>query len=242
MDMIEYPEDTSRALRERKLGFTLVESGMFSSFDGTWTMKCHSRVKEFDTKSNQFVYRYKTQLTYSVFVKPKGPVPVIALEWRIREDIPINLEAVKIAAERLSRQRRDRDGRNDKIDTDTIKESLTALSRSGWGTDETLEIYIGKRRIEDDRLIEGEWMGLSLSPEGSNINKVGSVKLPSSRSSIKNKYSYKIMDNIALADSEPAVKYSKENNFIQKFNDIMDSLYSMFSQRSQYVPKPLYGK
>merc|ERR1711862_991723 len=30
--------------------------------------------------------------------RPKGPVPVVALEWRIREDVPTNLRAVKKAA------------------------------------------------------------------------------------------------------------------------------------------------
>jgi len=32
-----------------------------------------------------------------VLVRPKGPVPVAALEWRIREDVPTNLRAVKAA-------------------------------------------------------------------------------------------------------------------------------------------------
>jgi len=33
-------------------------------------------------------------------------VPVPALEWRIREDVPINLAAVKAAAERLPQPRK----------------------------------------------------------------------------------------------------------------------------------------
>lgn len=36
-----------------------------------------------------------------VNVKPKGPVPVGALEWRIKEDVPTNLRAVKVASEKL---------------------------------------------------------------------------------------------------------------------------------------------
>jgi hypothetical protein len=35
------------------------------------------------------IYRYKTKLTYSVLVRPRGPVPVFALEWRIKEDVPV---------------------------------------------------------------------------------------------------------------------------------------------------------
>jgi hypothetical protein len=104
MDMTEEPEDENRALRERNLTFKLVESKMFSNFDGTWTVKYHSRHKEIDPFTNQIYFKYKTKLTYSVFVRPKGPVPVIALEWRIKEDIPINLMAVKIASEARFRE------------------------------------------------------------------------------------------------------------------------------------------
>jgi hypothetical protein len=39
-----------------------------------------------------------------VGITPKGLVPVPALEWRIREDVPVNLRAVKAAAERLAVQ------------------------------------------------------------------------------------------------------------------------------------------
>jgi len=55
-----------------------------------------------------------------VLVKPKGPVPVAALEWRIREDVPTNLRAVKRAAldlgydgvmELRNKMRKNRDGR-----------------------------------------------------------------------------------------------------------------------------------
>ena len=33
-------------------------------------------------------------------------MPILALEWRIREDVPINLVAVKAAAEALGKRRR----------------------------------------------------------------------------------------------------------------------------------------
>ena len=36
-----------------------------------------------------------------MLIRPRGPVPVAALEWRIREDVPTNLLAVRAAAERL---------------------------------------------------------------------------------------------------------------------------------------------
>lgn len=101
MDMREEKTNEDSGFQEWNLRFSLVESRMFDSFDGQWCLKPHSRIRELDPVTNQFVYRYNTKLTYSVFVRPKGPVPVIALEWRIKEDIPFNLYAVKVAAEKL---------------------------------------------------------------------------------------------------------------------------------------------
>lgn len=34
-----------------------------------------------------------------VYIKPKGPVPVLALEWQISSEVPNNLSALKKAAE-----------------------------------------------------------------------------------------------------------------------------------------------
>lgn len=76
----------NKKISENKvLNFKLVESAMFSSFDGSWTLKCMSRTKEHNTMKNDFVYKYKTLLTYTVLVVPKGLVPVIALEWRYEQ-------------------------------------------------------------------------------------------------------------------------------------------------------------
>lgn len=103
MDMTEEPYDENVAMRGRRLDFKLVESGMFSAFEGTWSLKYHSRSKEIINKATgSFRYKYKTLLTYTVLVRPKGLVPAIALEWRIREDVPVNLLAVKQAAEKLT--------------------------------------------------------------------------------------------------------------------------------------------
>jgi len=77
--------DQERQLLERKIDFKCVESQFFSAFDGSW------RVKSDDITGETVVY-------YDVLVKPNGPVPVAALEWRIREDVPTNLRAVKKAA------------------------------------------------------------------------------------------------------------------------------------------------
>ena len=74
---------------ERKIMFKCLDSFFFSEFDGEW------KVKEQRNKDSGEV---ETLLTYIVDVRPKGPVPVAPLEWRIREDVPTNLRAVKKAA------------------------------------------------------------------------------------------------------------------------------------------------
>lgn len=37
-----------------------------------------------------------------VHIRPKGPVPVLALEWQISNEVPNNLAALKKAAERVT--------------------------------------------------------------------------------------------------------------------------------------------
>ena len=135
MDMREEEESEGRALKEKKLIFKLAESSMFSSFDGSWSIKYHSRFKEFDTAANDFVYRYKTLLTYTVTVKPKGPVPVIALEWRIKEDVPLNLIAMKVAAEKYSGEVR-------LAALPSVTQTQRVKRETQWGADETLGMYI----------------------------------------------------------------------------------------------------
>lgn len=75
---------------ERRIEFKCIDSQFFSEFDGTW------RVVEMP--DNPFTGASETTVSYTVEVRPKGPVPVAALEWRIREDVPTNLRAVKKAA------------------------------------------------------------------------------------------------------------------------------------------------
>lgn len=137
MDMFEEAEnvvdDVLRSQQVRKIGFKLVESSMLSSFDGEWVLRCHSRVRVFDIGRNAYTYRYKTKLTYSVFVRPRGPVPVLALEWRVKEDIPINLIAVKSAVER-------------RAGTSTVPLLSASAPRIDWGADETLGAYINSRK------------------------------------------------------------------------------------------------
>jgi Polyketide cyclase / dehydrase and lipid transport len=74
--------------KERLIYFKCTDSFFFSEFDGEW------RAQEQTNAMGQL----ETVLSYVVDVRPKGPVPVQALEWRIREDVPTNLRAVKRAA------------------------------------------------------------------------------------------------------------------------------------------------
>jgi hypothetical protein len=73
--------------QEKAIGFKCVDSQFFSEFDGAWNLK------EQIGPDGEF----ETLVSYVVEVRPKGPVPVAALEWRIREDVPTNLRAVKAA-------------------------------------------------------------------------------------------------------------------------------------------------
>jgi len=158
MNMDEVYEAGARsAAGARKIEFKLVDSFMFSSFDGEWTLRVYSRSKVYDPVTKQHVYKYKTQLTYSVYVRPKGPVPVIALEWRIREDIPLNLLAVKMASEKISGVKKllssdglgsGTNGSNGSGGSTSDKDRGSIRGQFGqeWYSDETLGTYIGDKQ------------------------------------------------------------------------------------------------
>merc|ERR1719506_904842 len=78
-----FPSDPSL----KRIKFTCVDSPFFSVFDGAWTIQEVGK---------------SLVIAYDVLVKPKGPVPVAALEWRIREDVPSNVRAVQQAATRFA--------------------------------------------------------------------------------------------------------------------------------------------
>ena len=65
----------------RAIEFSLVESRDFCEFYGVWKM---DKVDDM-----------RTALYYTVSISPRGLVPVRAIEWRIGEDVPENMEAVK---------------------------------------------------------------------------------------------------------------------------------------------------
>lgn len=91
MDMAEGVVSAVEGRQQRSISFKCVDSQFFSEFDGDWTVT-EGPVPDPITGERP------TTLKYVVDVRPKGPVPVAALEWRIREDVPTNLRAVKKSA------------------------------------------------------------------------------------------------------------------------------------------------
>lgn len=144
MDMQEVLEREDSALGGRKIKFTLVDSAMFNDFSGEWRLQFYSRKK----KTNSEEWQYFTKLFYMVTIRPRGPVPVAALEWRIREDVPVNLRAVKKSSEalgqtikRLSFTEEDENHLNEL--NQAREKQITSIADS-WEADETLEAYIDK--------------------------------------------------------------------------------------------------
>lgn len=86
MDMTEINPNSTKS---RAIDFKLVSSRDFKEFTGTWEMRS--------------VGINKTALYYTVSIVPKGLVPVKAIEWRISEDVPGNMNAVRDECERRRR-------------------------------------------------------------------------------------------------------------------------------------------
>jgi hypothetical protein len=127
--------------QERAIGFRCVESPFFSEFDGEW------RLVEFVGDNGQ----PETLVKYFVEVRPRGPVPVIALEWRIREDVPTNLRAVKRAS-MLAAMRQLHDARMQGYEEKSPYATKATGSRAlppmpmrvkvDWERDETMAAYL----------------------------------------------------------------------------------------------------
>ncbi|CAM9121447.1 unnamed protein product [Ectocarpus fasciculatus] len=100
MFMEEHFGDPENRMAQRKLTFGLLDSRMFNEFDGEWRMQFNSR-KQFNTAQG-LEFQYTTKLFYMVHIRPKGPVPVLALEWQISNEVPNNLSALKLAAEAVT--------------------------------------------------------------------------------------------------------------------------------------------
>eukprot|EP00903_Cladosiphon_okamuranus_P011912 g11188.t1 len=100
MFMDEHYGDPENRMAQRKLTFGLLDSRMFNEFDGEWRMQFNSRKQTNGPQGPD--YQYTTKLFYMVHIRPKGPVPVLALEWQISNEVPNNLAALKKAAESVT--------------------------------------------------------------------------------------------------------------------------------------------
>lgn len=131
MDMIERAYTTEKneiTTETRIIQFKCHDSFFFQTFDGEW-----KAVEQINKGSGGAAV--ETVLSYVVDVRPKGPVPVAALEWRIREDVPTNLRAVKTAA--MLRQRRNQSRKATTTTTTTIANTIPSLK----DTQESLNVY-----------------------------------------------------------------------------------------------------
>jgi len=88
--VLDMTEVTATDSKERAIDFVLASSRDFAAFFGTWRMSA--------------VEGGGTWLEYDVNIQPKGLVPVKAVEWRIKEDVPSNLLAVRSYCELLDRR------------------------------------------------------------------------------------------------------------------------------------------
>jgi len=144
MDMVEHvvvgpPSDdhAASAPQQKKINFKCVDSMFFSNFDGEWSA----------TETIGENGEPTTQLKYVVDVRPKGPVPVAALEWRIREDVPTNLRAVKRAASAVGEagvlaSRKPRNSLSESVRNVASKFELRPVAAMNWGEDETMARYL----------------------------------------------------------------------------------------------------
>lgn len=145
MDMTERisvgPPEAPSFPEQRKIAFKCVDSFFFSEFDGEWS------ASELTGENGEAF----TTLSYVVDVRPKGPVPVAALEWRIREDVPTNLRAVKRASMTVG-QAGVLATRRPRPSTKSLQESISrnvqfvretvGRGQTDWGEDETMAAYL----------------------------------------------------------------------------------------------------
>jgi len=139
-------QDSMMFPSERGIGFTCVDSFFFSEFDGEWRLV-----------ETMVDGECCTMVSYSVDVKPRGPVPVAALEWRIREDVPTNLRAVKKASMEIQRYNLKRRTTERSPPTQLMLSNSPTVPRSTiprksenisggveWSDDETMGAYLNK--------------------------------------------------------------------------------------------------
>lgn len=100
----EFSASVVLAMKEvdgKVIEFDMVESRDFKVFMGKWIV---GKVGAGEVDGSIGCRWKGTRLVYEVMVAPKGLVPVKALEWRIGEDVPGNLKALKRYCEMVNRR------------------------------------------------------------------------------------------------------------------------------------------
>lgn len=105
MDMTEVSAKSSES---RAINFDLVSSTDFREFRGSWQLCAKDQ--------------HKTILYYVVSIIPKGIIPVRAIEWRISEDVPENMDAVRMECERRRRVASASTHRSRHLSNESVKE------------------------------------------------------------------------------------------------------------------------
>ena len=117
---------------DKAINFVCLESQFFSNFDGSWQL--------------QSLSEGETLLSYEVFIKPRGPVPVQALEWRIKEDVPVNLISVSEAAKKLL-------SANERKVDEEAKEKQQPVEEGADGEEKTKTTQTNQNDNEPDTVI-----------------------------------------------------------------------------------------
>jgi hypothetical protein len=118
------------------LDFKCVSSQFFAQFDGSWIVEETTTPSLYGTSKATTT----TNVKYIVDVRPKGLVPVAALEWRIKEDVPTNMLGVVTAAVKRQKEMSPLDNRVTGLSNDfTMGNEAVVMD---WYRDETLSMYL----------------------------------------------------------------------------------------------------
>jgi len=138
MDMTEHvhllassssPVDNEGMLKQCVIDFKCVDSQFFSEFDGSWIVEEYKDDNGMAASSPDG--EPITMVRYVVDVRPKGPVPVAALEWRIKEDVPVNILAVsKAATAAMARDQQQRNQNQRRSLVDTVSQAASRSTQS----------------------------------------------------------------------------------------------------------------
>jgi hypothetical protein len=126
------------------LDFKCVTSQFFSQFDGSWIVEELATPLLSSNGVSKAATTTKTSVKYVVDVKPKLAVPVAALEWRIKEDVPPNMLGVANAAIKAKRKQTCVEVMESSPSYDYMDSGINAKNEivMDWYKDETMAMYL----------------------------------------------------------------------------------------------------